>query len=195
MKPTPKSLRELLNSDIQDAPLTPAEVRRRLGSSAGRRQAEQQTRPVGPPSESGQCDEPSAEPAPTMAKIIEPSGVGGGTEGGPAEDDDSPSLDEVATRLAARALEFAECEARLARETISAEALNGRLRVVVTGNGRPVSLHVDREALHGSEGRLLGKHISDLIMTARQQADVRRDELEAGLSSPATEDPMQEGRA
>ncbi|WP_160820114.1 YbaB/EbfC family nucleoid-associated protein [Actinomadura sp. J1-007] len=52
-------------------------------------------------------------------------------------------------RLSSRATEFAEFEARLAQEEITAEALNGRLRVVMTGDGRPVSLHIDPAALHG----------------------------------------------
>ncbi|MFC6934092.1 YbaB/EbfC family nucleoid-associated protein [Actinomadura yumaensis] len=96
-------------------------------------------------------------------------------------------------RLSSRATEFAEFEARLAQEEITAEALNGRLRVVMTGDGRPVSLHIDPAALHGPEGRRLGTHISELIMAARQQADVRREELESGELASLAE-PHEESR-
>jgi DNA-binding protein YbaB len=94
------------------------------------------------------------------------------------EEDDSPSLAEIAAQLSGRATELAELEERLAREEISVESLDGRLRVVVTGDGRPVSLHIDRATVKGPERRRLGPLIAELIMTARQQADVRRNELE-----------------
>ncbi|WP_190857020.1 YbaB/EbfC family nucleoid-associated protein [Actinomadura sp. RB99] len=181
-------LRQLLNTSVEQAPTTSEEIRQRLDSSTARQCG------ITPP---GQAPSPSVteavrrQPPPTETPLLEddasPSMPSPLSEGLEAEG--SPSLGEVAAELAERARLYEEAEASLAAERITVGALDGRLQVVVTGAGTPISLDVSPAALRGHDGRRLGAHIAELILTARQQADIRRAELEAEIISRAAAAP------
>ncbi|MGI5326510.1 hypothetical protein [Actinomadura nitritigenes] len=170
-------LRQLLNTSVEQAPTTSAEIRRRLATSASRQHAIADTEHA--------VGATATEPAPQQAPSSEPVRPEGGAPApappaviGKGEGEEPLALGEVAAQLAERAERFEEFEARLAAERISVDALEGRLRMVVAGDGTPVSLDVDPASLRGPEARRLGGHIANLILTARQQADVLRTQLE-----------------
>jgi DNA-binding protein YbaB len=91
--------------------------------------------------------------------------------------DETLSWAEVAARLSARAAELAGLEQRLGNETITIRSKDGRLRIVVTGTGQPVSLHIDQAAVEGTDHGRLGPLVAELIMVARRRAAARREEL------------------
>ncbi|MFC0037595.1 hypothetical protein [Actinomadura rayongensis] len=57
---------------------------------------------------------------------------------------------------------------------------------MVTGRGEPVSLQVGRDALRGPEAGGLGLRIAELITTARHEADLRREAIEADAPARPT---------
>jgi DNA-binding protein YbaB len=98
------------------------------------------------------------------------------------------SLAEIAAQLSERAAQYARLETRLAAERLVKTALNRRLRLVITGEGQPVSLQIDPTLIKGPEQRELGDVIAKLIMAARLQTNTRRKNLEAELHEPPAGD-------
>lgn len=181
-------LRRLLNTSVEQAPSTSEEIKQRLDSSAARQRggAPPEQAPAPTAAEPVRRQPPLAGPALLEGDAAPPmtSSLGGGPE------DEGPlSLGEVAAELAERARLYEQAEASLASERIAVSALDGRLQIVVTGTGTPISLDVSPAALRGHESRRLGAHIAELIITARQQADIRRAELEAEIISGAAAAP------
>lgn len=175
-------LDRLLNRSVENAPASHEEARKRLAARPGRQEPEEAPQPSAAPEDVPEPDHSEwrdeLDPAPSSDSDGSTSSIAYGAVDYAETESASPSLEEVAAQLSERTAQFEELEARLASEEISVAALDGQLRVVITGDGRPISLDIDRAAVKGPERRRLGAHIAELIMTARQQADVRRDELE-----------------
>ncbi|GAA4630576.1 hypothetical protein GCM10023196_056470 [Actinoallomurus vinaceus] len=180
----PGSLDQFLNEDIVDPPTSPDEARRRLAAREPRQ------------------DEPP--PSTTSSTAPEPEGIGGSrnhseyheTDNAVGADKsdavDAPSLAEVAAQLAERAAQYTKLEERLAAERFAKKSPDGRLRLVVAGDGRPISLDIDPSAVNGAEGNRLGELVAKLIMDARRQVAARREKLEAALHR---QDPAEGGAA
>ncbi|WP_433179470.1 YbaB/EbfC family nucleoid-associated protein [Actinoallomurus sp. CA-150999] len=181
----PGSLDQFLNERLIDPPTSPGEVQKRLAAGKPRQDDT-------PP--------PSARP-PT---VPQPAGTDESRNdprypetNEPIDTDESdvaiePSLAEVVAQLAERAAQYAKLEKRLAAERFAKKSPDGRLRLVVTGDGRPISLDIDPGAVNGPEGDQLGELIAKLIMDARRQVAARREKLEAALHR---QDPTEGGAA
>lgn len=184
----PSPLDVLLNRSLHDPPSSEEEARERLSSHAA------DAAPPGSvhtgPIVSGEdpliADE---RPAPQPTAISHAASTDGRGADADAETS-TASLAAIAAELSERAERYARLDERLAAERITTTSLGGLLRVVVTGDGRPTSLQISREAVDGPEGPRLGHLIADLITTARRHADARREQLEFefGLRSAGNPD-------
>ncbi|WP_345367068.1 YbaB/EbfC family nucleoid-associated protein [Actinoallomurus liliacearum] len=171
----PGSLDEFLNKSVADPPTSPDEIRARLAARAPRREDTPEPADAQKPeSADGTRDDPRY--ADTDQSLLDT---------GERDAADGPSLTDVLAELAERAAQYAKLEERLAAERFAKKSPDGLLRLVVAGDGRPLSLDIDPSAVKGPDGHRLGDYIAALIMGARQQVATRRQRLEAALEQRA----------